>query len=323
MRSSSRTTTAVVVAAVVALGCAPAPARAQPAATPFDTERLFPSAPGAGWTAMDDLNLHGGLGGVLSLSIGYERNPLRVGQGENKLAVVSDRAAFAVGAAFSYARFRVYLDFTSPFVIAGQGGTALDLSYAPPSVSPGNFPDVVNDVRVGVDVRILGRPGGWFRLGAGGQLFIPSGNSPDYTTDGTFRGMVRLLLAGDARWFTWASQLGVHLRPLDLGDGAAGPRGSELLYGVAAGAKVPLDSANAWRLVVGPELFGASALRSFGASNGTTVEGLLTVRFEGTRDDAVQARFRLGAGAGLDQALGGADWRVLMGVELFGQQAQR
>ena len=73
---------------------------------------------------------------------------------------------------------------------------------------------------IGSFAEALGRPGGSFRLGAGAQLYVPMDKRTDYDTDHTFRGMVRLLFAGDVGSFTypllptctWAHAASVSLR---------------------------------------------------------------------------------------------------------------
>jgi hypothetical protein len=307
------------VGALVALLAASA--SAQQSVQGFAVERFYPSAPGAGWLVMDDLDLHGDLGGAIGLSLGYANRPLRVSDGTNRLTVVSDQAFADVGAAFFYRCFRVYLNIDAPLVITGQGGTLGGYTFSAPSVDLGANPDTVADVRLGADVRIFGEVGEPFRFGLSGQLFVPSGSRADYDTDGGFRGMFRALFAGDAPYFTYAAQLGIHYRPLDDWPTPGSPHGSELLYGVAAGAKLPVGRRRGWAVVVGPELYGASALRSF-SREATAFEGLLSGRLEGTRDDRAQVRIKLGVGAGLNAQFGAAAWRLVAGVELFGQRAR-
>src|SRR5271156_2642555 len=70
----------------------PPSAEAQQQAQGFDLERLYTSSPGGGWFVMDSLDMHGNLGGALSLVTSYARNPLRVTNGNQQLAVVSDEA---------------------------------------------------------------------------------------------------------------------------------------------------------------------------------------------------------------------------------------
>ena len=183
-------------------------------------------------------------------------------------------------------------------------------------------PDTVSDARIGLDARILGDSRSPFRLGASAQLFVPNGDRFDYDTDGTYRAMVRVLLAGDVGLFTYAGQLGVHVRPLDDSPIPASPQGSELLFGMAGGARVPIAHHTA-ALIVGPEVFGATAFRSFLGTASTALEGLLTGRVEGTTDDGPQLRGKLGAGIGIDQAFGAPEWRVVFAIELFDHLADR
>ena len=96
-------------------------------------------------------------------------------------------------------------------------------------------PDILTDVRIGFDARILGDPKGPFRLGAGAQLYVPSANEDpaEYVTDGTVRAMGRVLFAGDVGMLTYAGQLGAHVRPRDDSPTPGAPQGSELLFGAA------------------------------------------------------------------------------------------
>jgi hypothetical protein len=309
--SSSR----LAVAIVLLVG---ASASAQQA-RPFAVERLYPSPPGGGWFALDALDTHGGLGGALAATSGFQRDPLRVRDDTQRLAVVSDLASLDLGAAVTYRRFRFYASLAVPIVMSGQSGTVAGYSFLAPSVDLGTNPDSVSDVRFGVDVRIVGWHRGPFRLGAGLEVFAPSGNAGEYQTDGTWRAMMRVLCAGDARYFTYAAHLGTHVRALNE-PSPGGPQGTELLFAAAAGTRLPFQER--WAVVLGPELYGATAFRSFFGVQTTAVEAMLSARIEGTRDDAAQIRVKLGAGGGLDQHFGAAAWRLLIGVELFGQRSR-
>lgn len=312
------TWTAVALAAASGLA---SPAEAQQQPQGFAVERFYPSAPGGGWFVMDALDMRGGLGGAMALSVGYARNPLRVTDGSQSLAVVSDQASTDLGFAITYDRFRFYLNLDFPLAIKGQSGTVGDYSLTGPAVDLGSNPDTISDARVGSDVRIVGGPRSRFRFGAGGQLIVPNGSRADYLTDGTFRGMIRALVAGDARYFTYAAHLGVHIRPLDDSPAPGSPKGSELLFGVAAGAKLPVGRGGSMVVVVGPEVYGATAFRSFFGGAGTAAEALLSGRLEGALDDGVQARVKLGVGAGIDPHFGAPEWRLVFGLEVFNHRA--
>jgi len=70
-------------------------------------------------------------------------------------------------------------------------------------------------------------------------------------------------------------------------------------------------------VIVGPEVFGATAFRSFFDSNSTALEGLLSARLEGIGANGAQLRVKLGAGAGINQQFGAPQWRIVCGIEVF------
>jgi hypothetical protein len=309
---------AVVLAGVVAFA-ARAGAQQQPQG--FALDRFYPSAPGGGWFVMDDLDLHGGLGGAVSMTTGYSRNALRVTDGSQHLAVVSDQVITDLGFAVTYDRWRLYLDLDAPLLAKGQAGTVGDYQLTAPSFDLGTHPDTLSDARLGADVRLLGEPRSAFRLGAGAQLFIPNGDRGDYDTDGTFRAMVRALAAGDLGVLAYAAQLGVHIRPLDDAPAPGSPQGSELLFGAAVGARLPVRPDRGTVFVVGPEVYGETALRSFFGTTATGLEGLLTGRLERPNARGPKWRVKVGGGGGLDPHFGAPAWRVVVGVELFDHNA--
>ncbi|HWZ87725.1 MAG TPA: hypothetical protein VNW92_02710, partial [Polyangiaceae bacterium] len=211
MRSSSpssRLLFAGVVLAVVSLAHA---AAAQSNAQGFALERLYLSAPGGGWFVMDDLSMHGGLGGALALTTGYARNPLRVASSSDRVPVVSDQLFTDFGFAATFDRFRIYLNLDAPISTKGRSGRVSGYDFTAPSLALSNSPDSFADARIGTDVRVLGEADSPFRLGIGAQLLFPTGKRFDYDSDGTYRAMARALFAGDVGAFTYAGQLGMHV----------------------------------------------------------------------------------------------------------------
>ncbi len=315
---------ALGLAALAANAFAPRAAAQPQQAQGFAVERFYPSAPGGGWWVMDALDMHGGLGGAMELQSGYALNPLRVTDGVTHRAVVSSQASADFGFAVTYDRFRLYLNITAPLVIVGQNTTVGAYSFTAPSVSFAESPDILSDTRAGFDVRLVGGPKSPFRLGASAQLWIPAGDQTrDYDTDGTYRGMLRVLVAGDRGPFAYAGQIGVHIRPRDDSPTPGSPRGSELLFGIAAGSRIPVGPSKGAVLVLGPEIYGETAFSSFFGTTTTGVEGLLTGRIEGTADDGGQLRVKIGTGAGLNQHFGAPEWRIVVGVELFDHNTDR
>jgi len=88
------------------------------------------------------------------------------------------------------------------------------------------------------------------------------------------------------------------------------------LHGVRAVGSL---SATAGMRSFGPEFYGQTAVRS-NFSGQTGFEGLLTGRLERT-GDRPHLRFKLGIGHGFVQHFGAPEWRILVGVELFGHTA--
>jgi hypothetical protein len=291
-------------------------AEAQQPAQGFAVERLYLSAPGGGWFVMDDLAQQGGVGGALSFSTGYAHRPLeiRASGGARTVQLVRAQAYASFGLALTCDRFRLFGNLSSPLYLSGRTGVVDGWQFTGPSVSLEQAPDTFSDVQVGVDARVLGQPGGAARLGASARVFIPSGDRKDYLTDGTFRAMGLVLFAGDSGRFQYAAQAGVHVRPLDEAPVPGTPRGDELIFGFAAGARLPLGPR---LLVIGPEVFGATAARGLLAADTTAVEGLLTARYEGI-DPTSPIRLRIGIGAGIHPRFGAPEWRGVLGVEVGG-----
>jgi len=285
-------------------------ARAQTPVQGFAAERFYPSPAGAGWLVMDSLDMHGRLGGALSFSAWYARDPLRVGG----TAVVTDSAHGLIAGAVSWESWRFSFGFDFPLAVKGRSATIGGYAYPAPDLDLGSHPDTFADVRVGIDARLLGDAAGPFRLGLGAHLWIPSGPVEHYVSDGTYRAMLRLLFAGDASWLCYAGNVGVHVRPRNDGGVPGAPRGSELLLGAAVGARLPVGEAH--RAVIGPELFGATPFDGFLHSDTTSAEALLSARIEGMGEGA-QLRAKLGAGVGLGSSSGTPAWRLVLQVELF------
>jgi hypothetical protein len=317
--SRSARAAASIAALVVGIACA-ARAEAQQQAQGFAVERLYLSAPGGGWVVMDAIDMRGGLGGAAAMSVGYARAPLRIASrdGSQRLAVVSKQASADFGFAVTYDRWRLYLNMDMPWVTSGSSGTVDGLRFTAPAVDLGSNPDALSDARIGFDARLVGGATSAFRLGAGAQLFVPNGTRSEYDTDDTYRAMGRVLFAGDMGLFTYAGHLGVHVRPLDDARVPESPRGTEMLFGAAAGARARVGRSGAMALVVGPEIYGATAFRSFLGSTSTALEGLVTGRLEGTSDHGPQVRVKVGPGVGINHHFGAAEWRVVFAIEVFG-----
>jgi hypothetical protein len=294
-------------------------AAAQPLTQGFAVERYYPAPPGAAWLIMDDLKLDGKLGAGLTVTTGYASRPYSVASaaGTSRLDVVSHQAFVDVGMAVFYDRYRLSLNIADPLYTAGTSGSSAGYQFAAPATDPGKYPDKVTDFRVGLDARLFGALQDPLRLGLSAQLWVPSGERSLYGTDDTLRAMFRALFAGELGVLAYAGQLGVHVRPLDESPAPGTPRGSELLFGVAAGSQFTVSRPSAVRAVVGPELWGATAFRDLFGQYTSSVEALLGARFERTATDGSHALVKLGFGEGIHAQLGAPAWRAVLAVELY------
>jgi hypothetical protein len=255
--------------------------------------------------------MHGAFGGAVELTTDFEHNPLVVQAGGQSLAVISTAATVDFGLAATYDRYRVYANFTMPTNLTGNSGTVDGYTYTTPDITLGSDPDSVGDIRLGFDARLLGDARSPFRLGAGAQLYIPNDLRANYDTDGTFRAMGRLLFAGDKGIFTYAGQTGVHIRPLNDSPIPGSPQGSEFLFGIAGGVKIPIRLAS--QLVVGSEIYGALAFQSFMQPAETDKEWLISTRFEGTGNSGRQGAREIGCGARNQPEIWSADMAGCIG----------
>src|SRR5215468_12775768 len=114
MRRSRTSLTWILGALLLAL-----PARAQTPVQGFDAERFFPSAPGAGWFVMDSLDMHGELGGAVSFSARYARDPLRVGG----VTVVTDSGYGQIAGSITFRSWRWSVAFDVPIAVKGRTAT--------------------------------------------------------------------------------------------------------------------------------------------------------------------------------------------------------
>jgi hypothetical protein len=316
---SSSARAILLVLGMAATSAAAGHAQAQQTAKGFAVERLYPSPAGSPWIVMDDLGMEHGLGGALSLTAGYARDPYRIGGGMERLAVVSNEAFASFGLAITYDRWRLYLDVSAPLVIEGNSGTIGAITFSPHALTLGSNPDTLSDPRLGIEARILGEAASSFRLGLAAELIAPNGNVADYDTDGTFRGMIRALVAGDRGKLSYAGQLGVHVRPLDDPATPGRPQGSELLFGAGGCYRIAERSGGAAAWSASAEIYGATAFASFLQSTTTALEGLVGARLDARLDDRRQLRIKLAAGPGLDQHFGAPEWRVVLAIETLGR----
>ncbi|HEX3345830.1 MAG TPA: hypothetical protein VHS09_14700, partial [Polyangiaceae bacterium] len=230
------------------------PATVQPG---FRVDTFNPSERGSEWFALDTLDLRGSLRPAVGVVAEYAAHPfvLKNADGSNGPVIVSQQMYLHAGASLVLLdSFRFGVDV--PFAAVNSGGSGTSgrgNTYVGPQDS------AMGDVRLSGDLRILGHYGSPFELGVGGQFFVPSGTSDQYTGDDLSHGIVRLAAAGEAGAFVWAANVGYHVRAQQtFVDG--NPYGNSLVYGAALGVRAVNH-----HLLVGPELYGETNTGHSGA----------------------------------------------------------
>jgi outer membrane protein OmpA-like peptidoglycan-associated protein len=281
-RSRTARALAVVTTAMAALGGTVAPRTAHAQTDPRRAADLLePSERGSDWLANESLDLRG----HLRPSIGYV-----LSEAHRSGAPLEDLAFLHVGGSVVVAD-RLRLSVNLPFQIYAGGKTAtvdgVELT-APPKESG------VGDLRLGVDLRLFGQHRSAVTGALGLQLWAPTGQRSQWTSDGVFRARPRLMFAGELGPFVWAGQLGVFARER-----------SEMTGSVAAGVRIDRT------IVVGPELMGGATFDDAFAKTTTPVEALLGAHWliDGT------ARLGGGLGAGLTDSIGAPAWRAILSLE--------
>ena len=271
----------------------------------FALSRFEPAERGSEWFVLDSLDLRGHLrwnagvvadGAYLPLAI-YNPN------GELRTAVVRNQVFVHPGASLVlWDRVRFALSIPVVVYQDGEDGTINGVAYAAPETP------AFGDIRLSGDVRLLGEHGDPATLAAGIALHLPTGSASNFTSDGSVRVEPHVLAAGDIAAFTWGAKLGLQYSGLnERVDGT--PLGSEMNFAAAAGVRL-VDR----RLVIGPELFGATGLNgsdAFLKMKSSPLDVLLGAHWT----FADQWRVGAGAGAGLTQGFGSPQARYMISIE--------
>ena len=240
--------------------------RAQQAAG-FAVDRFEPAAPGSSFLSLESLDFEGHLRPAAGLVSAWAWSPLVVydGQSDQVAALVQQELVEHVqGAITLWDRARVDLDLHVPLAHRGTTTVVGTHTYAAPTGAS------VGDLRLGADARLYGRPGGPLVGAIRAQLFLPTGDTKAFSSDGGVRFWPQLLAAGRRDRLTWASRLGVHLRPRHGCNCDLSP-GSELTAGAGAGWRFHP------RFAAGAELYLASAIAGgpFASHAATSLELML------------------------------------------------
>jgi hypothetical protein len=278
------------------------PARAQQTAG-FAVDRFEPAAPGSTFLSLDGLDYEGHLRPAAGLVSAWGWKPLVVydGQSQQVSALVQQELVEHVqGAIVLWNRARADLDLPVPLAHTGTTTVVGGQTYAAPEGG------AIGDLRLGASARLYAHPGGAFVGAIGAQLFLPTGATSAFSSDGGMRFWPQLLAAGRRDRLTWAGRLGVHIRPQHKCGCDLSP-GSELTAGAGG----------TWRFVprfaAGAEMYLASAIAGgpFASRAGTSLELMLAGHF------AIAPRWNasLGVAPGLTDGAGTPVARIVAGVQ--------
>jgi OOP family OmpA-OmpF porin len=280
----------VALAAAVASG----PALAQQVAL----DRFDPAPAGDRMFGVESPSTFGQWTPHVETLVDYAHNPYTLGHGPGVLAVnpvVADQVFFHVNLSVAILH-RLTLNFELPAAMVQDGDSPVyrEQTYKSPHDA------VLGDLRLGARVTLFGAYDDPFQIAVSGYVWVPTGASDEYVSDGKVRGMPSVVLGGHIPAFNWSFMTGVQIRPeLTTQDGIT--QGSQVYIGGGMGFLFLDDHAQ-----VGPEVKGAIETKNASLRN-TDAELLLDVRYR-IGDDF---ELGLGTGPGLTSGFGTPDFRMI------------
>jgi OOP family OmpA-OmpF porin len=271
----------------------PRRAEAAPTTTGFALNRYQPAEAGSDWFQSESLDLRGKARPGVSLvgDFGYRPLVLRDDAGEELSPILRYQLYYHLNASVVLAE-RLRLSASMPFLLYSLGGhgTLAEVQGVPDVEISSPDGSGFGDLRLGLDLRLAGEYGGPFTLALGARVFAVTGQEKYFASDGLPRVAGRLMAAGRAGEFVYATELGI-LAHAERDDFIAIPFGTDLTFGMALGLRL-LDGA----IHLGPELHGSTVISDSGEGFFERATTPLELRFGG--------KFQLGQGVGLGAALG-------------------
>ncbi|MFO0755554.1 MAG: OmpA family protein [Byssovorax sp.] len=301
-RAREKLSAAALLAALTAAGSASADPPPSLALDRFD-----PAPAGDRMFGVESPFVAGHLTPHVALLGDYAHNPLVLSTrstGDQVAAVVSGQLFLHLNGSLAlWNRLNINLDVPVAVLQSGDLASGQSLSAGSQTItSPGKAE--FGDLRLGFRYRILGDYHDIFQLAAGGYLWLPTGASDSYVSDGTPRGRLEAIAGGKSDRLVWAGSVGADIR---RGATYAGiDQGTSLRLGGGVGFLL----GESRRLQIGPEL--AMALTVAGAVDKRNInaELLVDARYRVTDDIEVGA----GVGPGLAGGIGTPDVRGVVMV---------
>jgi OmpA-OmpF porin, OOP family len=147
---------------------------------------------------------------------------------------------------------RILVDVNIPVALVANGDSPFN-ERAPGSVvqSPGG--GTLGDLRLGLRIQLLGDTKGKAELALGTNIWVPTGDAAEFTSDDRVRAMPYAALSGRLSSFVYGVNLGVMTR--ESSEFVNVKIGTELRYGFAAGLMLADDVVQ-----IGPELYGGTVV---------------------------------------------------------------
>jgi OOP family OmpA-OmpF porin len=300
--SGSVRSRAVIFLLFIAICLEAAPAAAQ-TVSGFADNRFEPPGADSAWLNTESLGFDGHLRPVAAFATDWAWKPLVVynAQGQSVSPLVRNQVFGHLDLALMlWDRVRADLNFPFVLVNSGDGTRIGTTSYAPPDGA------ALGDFRIGVDGIVYRRPDGQFTAAVGMQLFVPTGQTAAFSSDGGVRWWPRVAVAGDRGAFAWAARLGLQVRPSD---------GCQC--NLAPGTEIDGALAGGWRpraqWLLGPELVWSHSVASGAGAlhGGTPLELMAGGHYAATPEWT----FNLGVGHGLTNGAGTPAFRLIGGVQ--------
>jgi outer membrane protein OmpA-like peptidoglycan-associated protein len=271
----------------------------------FAIDRFDPAERGSDWFAADSLDMRGHGRPMLGVTGDFSEKPLVLynRDGDELKSIIEHQLFVHVGGSLVlWDRLRLGVNLP---ILAYQAGESATVNGARFEAKDGA---AVGDLRLGVDVRLLGEYRSPISLAAGVAVFAPTGSQDAFAGDGKVRVLPRLLLGGDIGNLVYAAKLGVLYRANDSGFNGS-PQGTEAVVAAAIGFR-----STDGKLVIGPELFGSSVISdgdAFFSKRATPFELLFGAHYKVTDD----VRLGAGIGPGLTRGFGSPQFRGLLSLE--------
>ncbi len=281
----------------------------------FAVNRFEPSERGSEWFALESLDFRGQARPALGIVADYSYRPLVIYNRDDSLrsSVVRNQANIHVGGSLVLFE-RLRLGVNLPVAVWNDGNRSqLTNNGVTTLYNSPKDEQAIGDLRVGLDVRLLGEYRSAFSLAIGAQGWLPTGEKANYNSDGEFRVAPRLLLAGEIDSFVWAARASYIYRAKE-GSFGEQPLGSEFGYAASVGLRLG-ETGN---FLIGPEVYGSTVVNSsdktftgaFQAVRTSPLEALLGAHY--TTGDV---RLGLGAGMGINRGFGSPEARLLGNLE--------